>query len=169
MNLAEAQDMCNYYIDMHLRGQGWTMTWNRRRSSFGLCCYATKTIELSRPLTSIETQDHVKDTILHEIAHALAGPGTGHGSAWRAHARRIGVKNVSSRSPLSKGVKPLDPKYVMIDPEGNIIRRYNRRPNAGTYQKLPFMYMPGRYNETRGQIRIIPYTQYQQCFAEENR
>ena len=33
----------------------------------------------------------VTDTILHEIAHALAGPGAGHGPAWKATASRLGA------------------------------------------------------------------------------
>ncbi len=36
------------------------------------------------PITSFD------DLILHEIAHANAGPGAGHGPIWKAEARRIG-------------------------------------------------------------------------------
>ena len=34
--------------------------------------------------------DHIRDTILHEIAHALVGPCHGHDAVWRQKAREIG-------------------------------------------------------------------------------
>jgi hypothetical protein len=46
---------------------------------FGTCRYSRKLITLSRQLIELNDQARVLDTILHEIAHALAGPKTGHG------------------------------------------------------------------------------------------
>ena len=36
------------------------------------------------------TDDEVDQVLLHEIAHALAGPGAGHGPRWKRVARDIG-------------------------------------------------------------------------------
>jgi predicted SprT family Zn-dependent metalloprotease len=36
--------------------------------------------------------DEVRDTILHEIAHALVGPGHGHDGVWKAKCREIGAR-----------------------------------------------------------------------------
>jgi hypothetical protein len=36
----------------------------------------------------------VRDTILHEIAHALAGPRTGHREVWQATAKAIGCSSM---------------------------------------------------------------------------
>ena len=36
--------------------------------------------------------EEVYDTLLHEIAHALAGPGAGHGPVWKAICIKIGAK-----------------------------------------------------------------------------
>jgi hypothetical protein len=48
----------------------------------------------------------VRETILHEIAHALAGPRAGHGPRWRAIAHRIGSTGercVSAQAPRVAG------------------------------------------------------------------
>jgi len=37
------------------------------------------------------SSEQLTDTILHEIAHALAGPAAKHGPAWKAIARRLGA------------------------------------------------------------------------------
>jgi len=50
-------------------------------------------ITLSRPLTLLNPIEQVRDTILHEIAHALT-PGDGHGAKWKAACIAIGAKPV---------------------------------------------------------------------------
>ena len=35
-------------------------------------------------------KDQINDTILHEIAHALVGPGNGHNLKWKKKAKEIG-------------------------------------------------------------------------------
>lgn len=48
----------------------------------------------------------VRETILHEIAHALAGPRAGHGARWREIAHRIGSTGercVSAQAPRVSG------------------------------------------------------------------
>ena len=49
-------------------------------------------IGLSRPLTLVNDEACVRDTILHEIAHAKAGHAAAHGYAWRQVARSIGAQ-----------------------------------------------------------------------------
>lgn len=66
-----------------LHDAGWTFAWNRHKAAFGVCRHHRLRIELSGPLTEVNTASLVEDTIRHEIAHALAGIGTGHGEAWR--------------------------------------------------------------------------------------
>jgi hypothetical protein len=36
--------------------------------------------------------EEIRDTLLHEIAHAIAGHKAGHGAEWKAVCRRIGAK-----------------------------------------------------------------------------
>ena len=48
---------------------------------------------MSEPLIKINTIERCRETLLHEIAHALAGHDAGHGPVWVATARRIGLTN----------------------------------------------------------------------------
>lgn len=70
--------------------QGWRFKFDTAKVRFGQCRYGTKTISMSRPLVELNEIDRVRNTILHEIAHALAGPRAGHGYQWKQTARAIG-------------------------------------------------------------------------------
>ena len=79
--------LCQY----DLYAQGWRFAWNKRKRAFGLCDYRAKTIELSTPLFALTTDESAADTLLHELAHAIAPRGAGHGPQWRAACRLVGA------------------------------------------------------------------------------
>ena len=56
----------------------WSFAFNRRKQALGLCVYHRKCIELSVYFVKRNSHEEILDTILHEIAHALVGPGHGH-------------------------------------------------------------------------------------------
>ena len=68
---------------------GWRFNFDRARRRFGCCWTTRKLITLSRPLTELNDEAEVRDTILHEIAHALV-PG-GHTPAWRRMCEKLGA------------------------------------------------------------------------------
>ncbi len=70
---------------------GWQFRFDHARRRFGCCKPALKLITLSRPLTLLNPEEQVRDTILHEIAHALT-PGNGHGARWRSKCKELGAK-----------------------------------------------------------------------------
>lgn len=70
--------------------EGWTARSNNRKSDAGLCSFNARTIYLSKEVVPVLSDYEVEQTILHEIAHALAGPGAGHGPGWMRIARSIG-------------------------------------------------------------------------------
>lgn len=69
----------------------WTLRFSGARTKLGECRARDKLILLSRMHAVKDTPERVTDTILHEVAHALAGPGAGHGPVWKAVAERLGA------------------------------------------------------------------------------
>jgi predicted SprT family Zn-dependent metalloprotease len=72
--------------------EGWSFGFNRHKGTLGICRFGVRTIELSVFLVYHNGVDEVRDTILHEIAHALVGPGHGHDAVWKAKALEIGAR-----------------------------------------------------------------------------
>jgi predicted SprT family Zn-dependent metalloprotease len=88
---AEARRLAHELMARHGLA-GWSFGFNRRKRSLGLCRYAAQMIELSVYLVYGSSDEEVQDTILHEIAHALVGPGHGHDAAWKAKCLEVGAK-----------------------------------------------------------------------------
>jgi predicted SprT family Zn-dependent metalloprotease len=92
MDLYDAQQLALDLMGQHGLTPVWRFRFSRAVTIFGSCQHGTRTIALSRPLAEINEVAEVRDTILHEIAHALAGPGAGHGPRWRKIARELGAR-----------------------------------------------------------------------------
>jgi predicted SprT family Zn-dependent metalloprotease len=92
LNLFEAGHLARTLMNQHGLVD-WSFAFDHARRRFGRCNYTLKQITLSKPLTFLNPLDEVRDTILHEIAHALA-PGAKHGPRWRAVCQRIGARPI---------------------------------------------------------------------------
>jgi hypothetical protein len=91
MHLEAIERLARQSLHEHgLTQQGWTFEWDNAIRRFGYCRYSRLSITISKPLCALNTYAEAKDTILHEIAHALVGSGVGHGPTWVAQARAIG-------------------------------------------------------------------------------
>lgn len=78
---------------MRKHGLGhWRIRWTRSKREFGRCDWYRQTLHLSMPLTEANDEMEVKDTILHEIAHALTPHDRGHGWEWKKKCIEIGAK-----------------------------------------------------------------------------
>ncbi len=91
MLLPQAQRLSLALMRRHALDQ-WLFAFNRRKRCLGLCRHHEKRIELSIFYVGANDEDSITDTILHEIAHALAGPSAGHGPRWKAMCEKIGAK-----------------------------------------------------------------------------
>jgi predicted SprT family Zn-dependent metalloprotease len=110
MNLLDAQRLANDLMAKHnLFIQGWRFEFDNAKRRFGACHYGSKRITLSRALVELNDLETVKDTILHEIAHALVGYRHGHNSVWQAKALEIGCNG--QRCYSSKEVTTPKLKY----------------------------------------------------------
>jgi SprT protein len=73
-----------------LADRGWYFVWDNARERGGQCRFRLKQISMSRYLVPMWSDDEVVNTLWHEAAHALVGPGAGHGPVWRAKMRELG-------------------------------------------------------------------------------
>lgn len=71
-------------------GESWSFGFDRAVRRAGLCNYQKKLITVSRHFAAHASQEDVQQIVLHEIAHALAGPKAGHGQLWKQIAKQIG-------------------------------------------------------------------------------
>ena len=92
MTPTASRQLAESLIVHYLPNGGWRFAWNRRKRSLGLCRYREKRIELSLHFVMANDEDQVRETVLHEIAHALAGEKAGHGPAWKVMCTRVGCK-----------------------------------------------------------------------------
>lgn len=68
----------------------WTFKFNNSRRMLGICKAGKKQIEMSAAYVFQNEEAHVRDTILHEIAHALVGVEHGHDDVWKEMCRLVG-------------------------------------------------------------------------------
>ena len=69
----------------------WTFAFLEAERRLGDCHFQDRVIRVGRAHALDAGEAEIRDTILHEIAHALAGPEARHGAQWKAIARRIGA------------------------------------------------------------------------------
>jgi SNF2 family DNA or RNA helicase len=85
--------------------------WGIRVSSdiqfMGLCSHRDMTIFLNAHHIDTHPDPEIIDTIKHEVAHAIAGPGHGHDATWTTIAMGLGVNNLSACSTIG-----LDPRVI---------------------------------------------------------
>jgi predicted metal-dependent hydrolase len=68
----------------------WSFQFDNATKRVGCCHYATRLLSLSYEFAKRAPDEEIRETILHEIAHALVGKTHGHDDVWRARALEIG-------------------------------------------------------------------------------
>lgn len=97
MELEAARDLATALIARH--GLDWEFGWDHARRRAGQANFTLRRITLSKHLTTLCSEEQVRQTVLHEIAHALVGPGHGHGAVWKRMAHRIGADSSRVTGP----------------------------------------------------------------------
>ena len=94
MSLKAVEALGNHLIREHTARsglkKGWTFAFDLAPVRAGVCRHTEKRIALSVTYCLKASEEEIVDTILHEIAHAIAGPSHGHNETWKSVARRIG-------------------------------------------------------------------------------
>jgi predicted SprT family Zn-dependent metalloprotease len=106
MDLLQAELQAKALMHEHgLIQQGWKFDWNNRKRALGTCSSRRKTIWLSKVYTKQLPESEVRDTILHEIAHALVGCHNHHNHIWRRKAMEIGCSGSRCADFRDKGIE----------------------------------------------------------------
>ena len=102
---------------------GWQVEFDTAKRRAGVCRFNDRVIGLSAPITRVHDERDVRDTVLHEIAHALVGPAHGHDAVWRRTALAIGCSGkrcVDADSPRVQG------GWIGICAAGHVRDRHRR-------------------------------------------
>ena len=114
-------------ISVHL-DSSWTFGFDNAKRRAGQCDYRRKHLSVSRYLAARHTDEENHQTLLHEVAHALAGADAAHGPRWKAAARDLGyVGGVTHRGETATELAP----WIGLCPAGHVAYRY-RRPARAT-------------------------------------
>lgn len=142
MDTIIAKQMAEQYMDYYGL-HAWKFKWDRAVKRFGQCSFNTRTISLSKPLTEVNDVANVKDTILHEIAHALAGYDAGHGPKWQKIAVELGA-NPSSHNEGND----VPARYSLVCKNcGYSKSRYRRTSTKYACTRCCNRYNGGRYSD----------------------
>jgi predicted SprT family Zn-dependent metalloprotease len=122
MELRVAFDLAVRLVQQHGL-HGWRVELDGAKRRAGVCRFTERVIGLSAPITRVHTEAEVRDTILHEIAHALVGPQHGHDQHWRQVAKAIGCTGqrcVPSEAPRIQGA------WIGVCSAGHVKDRHRR-------------------------------------------
>tara|TARA_R110000824_G_scaffold180896_1_gene361465 strand:+ start:1819 stop:2307 length:489 start_codon:yes stop_codon:yes gene_type:complete len=136
--------------------EGWSFVWDTKAvRRYGQCRYGDKEVGVTRKLANLNSIEESKDVVLHEIAHALTGPGHGHNLTWKRMCRKVGAKPERCYTSEHNGgtVKTVKGKYKLINKDtGKVYRYYHRRPK---HKDWSTRWMRGRRAETEGKLQVV--------------
>ncbi|QDH49232.1 metalloprotease [Pantoea phage Phynn] len=140
----------------------------RLTRALGVCNYNTQTIDLARRHAQEDSYENILDTLLHEIAHAIAGWGAAHGPEWQKVAVRIGAKPVREKARIADpNGDPNKPVYVIFYEYAPSKKKYMSVVDKRFYEDCMFgkrniktMYVSGR-KETRGKLSVVKMTSFE--------
>ena len=134
--------------EYNLLDLGWTPGYCNTRKAIGRCRYSksgkTKRIEISKHYLAIEGQNNatMRDTVLHEIAHAIDVEIRGksdHSHHWKRVARQVGADPTRTTDQI---VQPTG-KYTLRCPTCEKTKQMYRQPST---KKSCSSCSGGRYN-----------------------
>ena len=126
MNIQQIEEFVHTTLAQHGL-TNWTFQWDHAVRRAGQTNYRTRTITLSKKLMPLCSDAQIRDTVLHEVAHALVGPTHGHGPAWQAMALRIGAR---PQRCTPKDFPRVPGTWVGTCPAGHTHERFRKPKNV---------------------------------------
>lgn len=112
-------------------------------------------IDVSAVAHAAYSWDEIADTVIHELGHALAGPGAGHTDAWRAACERLGLRRAKAAGS-NRGLARFAPDlraalWAMPKPAGRCAHRGAQGAQEGAPVRPPCSHGQGtRGGRSRG-------------------
>lgn len=100
----------------------WNFQFDNGRKRAGCCQYGARVISLSYEFAKRAADEEIRDTMLHEIAHALVGKAHNHDEVWRAKAIEIGCSGKRCHD-----LQFTPPRYIMHCTHGCWVTTAERR------------------------------------------
>jgi predicted SprT family Zn-dependent metalloprotease len=154
MDLPAAEAMARELMERHgVFAAGWRFAWSNGKRQLGAACVhadGRKTLRLSRHLVRLNDDAEVRDTILHEIAHAIAGVEHGHDAVWKSVCVRIGARPVRV---AGEEVNVVEGRYVLVC--GACCRVLARRHRRVRPARLKRAYCRGCGPTAAGRLRLL--------------
>jgi predicted SprT family Zn-dependent metalloprotease len=92
----------------------WKFRFNKRKRSLGVCRFSVKRIELSLEFALEGQTKDIIDTVKHEVAHAITGPGHAHDDEWKANAIKLGCPPTACADGVSMPESGRGAKYIAV-------------------------------------------------------
>jgi len=166
MDTVRAEHLLHHHMGVHgLTERGWSARFDDAVTRFGACSSTRKRISLSRRLSALNDEDEVVDTILHEIAHALAfeahGEDCNHDARWKAICRRIGARPAACYDEAQ--VTPVPGAWNLVHCEtAEVFRHYHRLPAR---RDRSGVWIRGRRAETYGKLVVVTASELERMRA----
>ena len=108
MTMQQVEDHAAQLLERHLNmgapATWWCFRFETATGRAAICQYTTRTIALSVSYVLRAPWHDIRNTLLHEVAHATVGLGHGHHAVWQTAARRIGC-TATRRSTVMHSLK----------------------------------------------------------------
>lgn len=111
---------------MRLHGfDDWDLEVNRTRRTMATTWYGLKKITFSKYFLINATREEIEGIALHEIAHAIVGPGYDHGPFWQDICKMISPTNEYAKSHIKQSIN----KYNLTCPHCGAKGQLNKKSN----------------------------------------
>ena len=126
--MQQVEDHAAQLLERHLntgaRATWWRFRFETATSRAGICRYTvTRTIALSVSYVLQAPWNDIRDTLLHEVAHACRPRPTQHDAVWQTAARRIGCTAIGPATHTTPCSTVGDAQPEAVDREVSPVRR----------------------------------------------
>ena len=125
-DLDDVRRVAEMLLSTHLDAS-WSFACDNAKRRAGACDYTRKRITVSRYLAARYDDETNRQTLLHEVAHALAGARAAHGAHWKRTARTLGYTGGTTHH--GETATELAP-WVGVCPAGHVAYRHRRATRA---------------------------------------